>query len=142
MGGFIVAVVKRGLPILIVGLLVGLFGLFTVASAQTTGNPVLTTSLAKVSASQTSALGQKGVSITYNNTLSQPVTAAVYISLQNSAGFTVYISLQVYTFQPKQVATFFFGPSGLPSGSYTARLFAAQGNGVPLSTTTTVQVSL
>lgn len=109
--------------------------------AASSGGPVFNNTLVAVSATQTTVLGQHGVSVTYNNTLAQVVNATVFASFQNSAGNTVYYSFFTTSFQPKQEQTFFFGPT-LPSGSYSARIFAINWSDVPLSVTSTVQVSL
>ncbi|MDG6901760.1 MAG: hypothetical protein JRM80_07340 [Nitrososphaerota archaeon] len=128
----------------IVVLVVAIVGFSAVGAAagSSTGGPILTNSLVEVSVSQATNYGFHGVSITYNNTQSQSLGVVVYDVVQNSAGNTVAIMGTTSTIPAGQNSTFFFAPSSLPSGSYTERIFATDSGGIPLSTTTTVQVTL
>lgn len=133
------ASVRRLLPLFVLALILSAAS-YSAAAGST--SPVLDNAMVAVSASQASCLGEQGVSVTYNDTTAQPVSGEIIASIQNSAGNTVYISAQVADFAPKQERTFCFGPAGLPSGSYTARLFVADPSGVPVSVTSTVTVNL
>lgn len=127
-------------------LAIAIFAIVLLASsyvmvAESTTVVVLNNSLVATSASQTSVLGHQGVSVTYNNTLGQVVNATLFASFQNSGGNTVYISFFVSSFQPGKAQSFFFGPN-LASGNYTARIFAINQEGIPLSVTSSVKVTL
>jgi hypothetical protein len=125
-------------------LVISVFGLPSLAAPgeASSEEALLTTSLTVVNASRVTEYGYQGISITYNNTLPQQETLLAFVSVQNSLGNTVYISVLQSSVPSKQDATFFFGLVGLGSANYTARLFATNQQGVPISTTTTLRVSL
>jgi hypothetical protein len=102
----------------------------------------LTTAFRPLSATVATEGGFKGALVGYVNTLTVAQTAYVYLDLTNSKGQTVLWTLNFRTFQAAENATLFFGFVTLPSGTYTASVFVTTPASVPLSPTTSFQVSL
>lgn len=66
----------------------------------------------------------------------------MYVDLTNSAGQTVHITTTGMSLDALGNGTAFFGFVGVGHGTYTASLFATTSGGVPVSTSTKVQVTL
>ena len=104
--------------------------------------PYSTKGFVAIGATETTQAGTKGVIVNYNNTLASPVVAFVYIVVTNSVGQTVFVQVNGGVFSAGENKTIFFGMSGMSSGTYSATLFVASANLVPLSVASSVQVVL
>jgi hypothetical protein len=103
---------------------------------------LLTTTFTPSHAAATTQDKFSGVEITYTNTLSSSQVALIYASLVNQAGETVGVSLFSQTLAASSQATFFFAFPQAPGGSYTVVILATAPGYVPISTPTSVPLTL
>jgi hypothetical protein len=83
-----------------------------------------------------------GVLVNYTNGLSTQFNSFVYMDLVNQAGQTVYWSVSTCSFSAGKEAQCFVAFSLAPSGNYTADLFATSESSVPVSTTSSLAVTI
>ncbi len=116
---------------------------FLVPAVSATGSSTyLTTGLVASDAAQSTQGGFQGVSVTYRSTFANSLFVLIYVDLTNSVGQTVYVTTAGTSMGAGLNSTTFFGFTGLAHGTYTAFLFAATGDGVPVSNLTSVKVTL
>ena len=113
--------------------------LASVAGAAST--PLLTTSLTAGTPVQTTIGGSPAVRIDYTNTLSTSMLVIAYLTVQNSLGQTVEVSVATANMNSGGTLPVYLVMYGLPSGHYTADVFATTG-GVPVSTVSSLSVTL
>lgn len=103
----------------------------------------LTVALTQSGMKQSTIGGYDGILANFTNTYTTPVTAFVYMDLVNSAGQTIYWNVGSCSFSASQKAQCFVTilPS-VPRGTYTAWLFATTNSSVPISTFSSVQVTV
>ena len=116
--------------------------LVTPVSVAATPSQFLTTIMVPIAAGETVQQGHTGVSITLNNTFRSPIFVFVYLNLANALGQTVSVQVVLASISGYQSATFFFGLPNFAPGTYSATLFAVTTNGVPISNSTTVRVTI
>jgi hypothetical protein len=83
-----------------------------------------------------------GVLVNYTNGFSTQFSSFVYLDLVNQAGQTVYWTVGTCNFSAGEGAQCFVAFSSAPSGNYTADLFATNTSGVPVSTTSSLSVTI
>jgi hypothetical protein len=83
-----------------------------------------------------------GVLVNYTNGFSTQFNSFVYMDLVNQAGQTVYWSVSTCSFSAGKGAQCFVAFSSAPSGNYTADLFATSESSVPVSTTSSLAVTI
>jgi methionine-rich copper-binding protein CopC len=84
-----------------------------------------------------------GVLVNFTSSLTSAFTAFVYLDLVNSAGQTVNVNYANCNLQQGQPTQCFVNlSSSIPSGNYTAKLFAVTTDNVPVSTTGTLRVTV
>ena len=111
-----------------------------VAGASTS---YLTTGIVQSGIKQVALNGYNGVLVNYTNTYASPMDAFVYLNLVTSAGQVIYWNLGGCTFAAHQkVPCFVVVASTVPKGVYTASVFVTTNTSVPISTTSTMQVTL
>jgi hypothetical protein len=116
---------------------------FTVPTASGATNSYLTTSVSQSGIEQKTINISNGVLVNYTSTYSSSLVAFVYLDLANSAGQTIYWNVASCTFAANQmVQCFVIIASTVPKGIYTASVFATTTSSVPLSTTSSVQVTI
>jgi hypothetical protein len=126
--------------LVVAGLL--LVSLAVPATAASSTN-YLTTTLVQSGVTQTTINGFPGVLVNYTNSLTVSLNTFIYLDLVNSVGQTVYWNVETCIFASIQkVQCFVPITPTLPSGTYSARVFATSSTYVALSTTTTLVVSL
>lgn len=104
--------------------------------------PLLTTSLIAGTPIQTTLQGNQAVAINYTDNINAPFAPAiVWLSVQNGIGQTVGTFWGTVTISGGQTIPAYVIISGLESGHYTGTIFVVY-NGVPVSTTSTVQLIL
>jgi hypothetical protein len=125
--------------LLAVGVLV-----FTVAlPAVSQGAPAYATNSLVVSGiRETTVGGFNGVVVNYTSTFASSFTAFVYLDLTNSLGQSVSVNLGFCSFSASQeVGCFVALGTNVPTGVYTAHVFATTTGNVPVSLTRPIQVS-
>ena len=91
---------------------------------------------------QASIRGFSGVLVNYTNGFPASFTALVYLDLVNSEGQTAGVSLGTCGFQGNQtVSCFVTLPISVPTGNYTAWIFATSLANVPVSIESSIRVS-
>jgi hypothetical protein len=104
--------------------------------------PLLTTSLIAGTPTQTTLQGNPAVTVSYTDNINVPFSPAiVWLSVQNSIGQTVGTFWGTVTISGGQTVPAYVIISGLESGHYTGAIFVVY-NGVPISTTSTIQLTL
>ena len=84
-----------------------------------------------------------GVTINYTSTYTSPFVAMVYLDVVNSAGQTVGVSIGSVNFSTNEtIAAFVAFPSSGLNGTFTAKVFAVSNTGVPVSVTSSMNVTL
>ncbi len=132
---------RRGGLKLSVAAAAGLMLLAAVVPAY--ASPFLTTSVTQTAISQANLSGYPGVLVTYNDTSTTSFTGFVYLVLLNSTGQTVYLSIGTCNLVYNQNRSCFVGVSStVPSGVYTAKVFATMTENVPVSTTGSIQITV
>ncbi len=132
---------RRGGLRLSVAVAAGLMLLAAVVPAY--ASPFLTTSLTQTAISQGTLGGYPGVFVTYNDTSTTSFDGFVYLALLNSTGQTVYLSIATCKFVSNHNQSCFLAvPSTVPSGAYTAKVFATMTENVPVSATGSIQVTV
>jgi hypothetical protein len=112
-----------------------------IASGAT--NSYLTTGVTQSGIEQKTINVSNGVLVNYTSTYSSSLVAFVYLDLTNSAGQTIYWDVASCTFAANQkVQCFVVIAATVPKGNYSASVFAATTSSVPLSTTSSVQVTI
>ena len=134
----------RGLLRISLVLAVGLGLVLTSVPPVGAASPTyLTTGIVQSGVKQTIIGNYQGVLVNYTNTQPTSVSAFVYLDLVNSAGQTVYWNLGTCTFGASQKVKCFIAISGTISrGTYTAWVFATTDTEVPVSTSTSVRVTM
>lgn len=133
----------QGLLRITLALALGLILVSAALPASGASSPTLpTTAIIEAGVKQAIIAGFNGVEVNYTSSLASNYTAFVYLDLVNSAEQTVYVGIGSCGFSPGQTVPCFvpFSPS-LPTGAYTAQLFAVNTDNVPLSATTTLPVA-
>ncbi len=101
-----------------------------------------TTSLTASSMKEAEIGGYTGIAINYTSTMSSPLTAFVYLDLVNSLGQTAYVNIGTCDVSTSQNNTCFVPIFAvLPTGVYTALVFATTTTSVPVSHFSTLQIS-
>jgi hypothetical protein len=113
-----------------------------IPSASGASSGLLTSSFKVTHAAGTTQLGYKGVSITFNNTLSVPKEIIVVGDLVNSKGQVTSMAIEGSNVTARSLATYFFAFPTAPAGGYTVLIFAATPAWVPISTLSSVSVTL
>ena len=130
------------LPRILVGLvLLGI--LFTILgpTVYSVNDPYLTTTLTSGKPIQTSINGYNAIALNYTNTMTTPILAVIWASVQNQAGQTVATFVSTNNLPPGQTAPAVIAVTGLLANTaYTARIFALTTSGVPISTTSTLNL--
>jgi hypothetical protein len=118
--------------------------LLVVLPANATSSPLLTSSLTASVAVQTTFQGATAVKVNYTDTLTGSMLVVIWLAVQNSNGQTVGVFVTTLNFASGggEKLTAYVVVSGVASGSYTANMFAVTVSGVPVSTTSTVTLSL
>ena len=115
----------------------------TAHNAAGASSGYLTTTVSHSGIRQTTISGYNGVLVNFTNTLPTAMTAFAYIDLANSAGQTVYWNVGSCSLTPSHVTQCFVSISpAVPAGNYTASVFATTGTGIPVSTVTSVKVTV
>ena len=105
--------------------------------------PLLTSSVVATGAKQAVENGVPGVAVNYTNGLSGANDFCFYFTLLNTAGETIQTpSTQCISGFSSPTIDQFYPLNGLGAGSYKANLFVTTGSGVPVSTETSVSVSI
>jgi hypothetical protein len=134
--------VSRALQaILILSVLVALLAMVPVGVSSSPPQ-FTTTGFVTIHAGVATELGSKGVQINLRNAMQSSEFAFVIFTLRNSAGQTVLVQPIGAVFTADQNQTMFFGLSSTPSGNYMGSVFVTTGDFVPLSGTTTVQITI
>jgi hypothetical protein len=103
----------------------------------------LTTGITSSGLKETTLEGYQGVLVNYTSTYSSPFAAFVYMDVVNSAGQTVYWNLGYCSFQPIQkVGCFVAIGTTLLKGIYNVRIFATTNSSVPVSVTSSLQMTV
>ena len=85
----------------------------------------------------------QGVLVNYTSTYSGSFNGFVYLALTNTAGQTVYWNVASCSFTGSQTVQCFVTISPtVPSGTYTARVFVTTAARVPVSLTSSLNVTL
>ncbi len=126
----------------LIGSLTLLLVLMTPIASASAPTSFLTTGFTGSHSGEVTAQGVKGVNVTYTNNFHVSMLAFVYVDLTNSAGQTVFVQATGTLFSAGGSASAFIGFVGISPGTYTASLFVTTSSGVPISTVTTVQVTL
>jgi hypothetical protein len=114
-----------------------------VPSINATSSTYLTTGITQSGMKQASISGYNGVLVNYTNTYPSSFGAFVYLDLTNAAGQTVYWYLTYFPFAAGQMGQPFVQISAsVPAGNYTAWVFVATTSGIPVSTLSSVKVTL
>ena len=100
-----------------------------------------TTSLSPNTPVQTTFQSQPAVVISYTDGLSGSTLVLVYMSIVNSMGQTVQISVATISAQSGQTNSAYLLFKTLPAGTYTGEIFATSVDAVPLSSTSTVSIT-
>ena len=113
------------------------------AASAASPTTYLTTSLVASGPTQTTISGFSGVLVTYTNHLNSSFIGIMYLSLMNTAGQTVGISIGSCNFAAlNQSACFIVTPSGVASGTYLARVLLITPSEVPIALPASLQVKL
>lgn len=120
----------------------GLVGLSAVAPATSQTATYMTTGLVQSGIKQSTIGGYNGVLVNYTSSYSSSFTALVYMDVINSLGQSVSWSVVTCSFSANQkVACFVVASSAIPTGMYTANVFATTSSSVPVSVTSSLPVS-
>ncbi len=134
----------RSTGISLIGALLAVGLLLAVAATSGATAPSLTSSLSVVSApSQVTFNGSPAIKANYTNSPSVPSLVLCYLVVHNSAGQTIGIFLSTASVASGQIyLPFYVVMFGLPSGHYTGTVFVVTSDWVPLSTESTVSITL
>jgi hypothetical protein len=103
----------------------------------------LTTNISQSGIKQTTINGIGGVLVNYTSTFSTSFSSFVYLYLVNPAGQTVYVGLGTCSFAPAQKVQCFAAIAGaVPTGHYTANVFVTTTTGVPVSSTSSLSITI
>lgn len=105
-----------------------------------------TTSLRATAVTQANISGYQGALVNYSSSLSSTFSAFVYLEVADHAGHAVYINFATVKFVNGSFTNWVQGFVGitppLPKGNYTALVFATTNSSIPLSTTTSLKLTL
>ena len=122
-------------------------GLLTVSAATPTAGAAsttfLTTGITQSGMKQVTISVYEGVLVNFTNSYSVPMSTFVYLDLASSGGQTVYWNVGTCNFAANQLVQCFvvIAPS-VPKGTYTASVFVTTNSSVPISTTSTLHLTL
>jgi len=106
-------------------------------------NPYLTVGIIQSAIKQSTVNGIAGVLVNYTSSYSTSIGTFVYLDLANSAGQTVYWNVGTCAFTADQkVQCFVPIASTVAKGNYTASVFVTTNSNIPISRTTSLQVTL
>lgn len=127
------------------GLLISvcLLGLASIPAGFAAGPTYPTSAVMQSGMKETTIAGYSGVLINYTNGLSTRLSSFVYVYLVNRAGQTIYWGVGSCNFSAgEEVQWFAVFSSTVSSGNYTANLFVTTSTGVPVSTTSSLSVTV
>lgn len=115
----------------------------TMPSMSQTAPQYLVTSITSNGVKQTVLGGYGGLFVNYTNTHDAPITALVYMDVSNSVGQVVALTVGTCYFGANEtIGCFVVFPVSVPSGAYSAEVFATTTSGVPISTTQITPVAI
>jgi hypothetical protein len=103
----------------------------------------LTVGITQSAIKQSTVNGFTGVLVNYTSTFSTSIGTFVYLDLANLGGQTVYWNVGTCTFAANQKVQCFvpIAPT-VAKGTYTASVFVTTNSNIPISTTTSLQLTL
>ncbi len=107
-----------------------------------TGTPLLTTSLSPGMPVQTTVQGTPAVAINYTDSLSGSTLVVVWLTVHNTLGQTAGNFVATASMTAGQTSPVYVVVFGLASGHYAGDLFGLTADGVPISVTSTLSISL
>lgn len=116
--------------------------LLLASAAGATSGPLLTTSLTATAPVQTTFNGNQAVKINYTDTLSTSMLVVAYLSVQNSQGQTVKTFVSTANMDSGGALPVYLVMYGLASGHYTGEVFVVTTDGVPVSSLSTLAISV
>jgi len=132
---------RRGLHLALLAAL--LLALSTAVPANAVATTYLTGGITQSAIKQSIVNGFGGVLVNYTSTFSSSIATFVYLDLTNSGGQTVYWNLGTCAFAANQsVQCFVPIASTVGKGSYTAYVFVTTNSSIPISMTSSLQVTL
>ncbi len=103
----------------------------------------LTIGITQSAIKQTTVNGFSGVLVNYTSTYSASIGTFIYLDLVNSGGQTVYWNVGTCNFAANQrVQCFVPIVSAVAKGMYTASVFVTTNSSIPISATSSLQVTL
>jgi len=106
-------------------------------------SPYLTIGVTRSAIKQSIVGGVNGVLVNYTSSYSKSIGTFVYLDLANSGGQTVYWNVATCAFAATQkVQCFVPIASTVAKGIYNATVFVTTNSSVPISATSSIQVTL
>jgi hypothetical protein len=103
----------------------------------------LTTTVMPTGLKQTTLSGYDLVRANYTDSSSTSFTGFIYLDLFNSTGRSIFVSIGSCAFVPSQGSTCYVAlPLSISPGAYTAKVFATTTENVPISTASSLEVTL
>ena len=125
-------------------LLAGVLTLFAVAPLGAAASPAYTTNAISQSGMKLVTINSyQGVMVNYTSTYSGSFNAFVYLALISHSGQVAYWNVASCSFTGSELVQCFVSISpSVPSGAYTAHVFATTAMHVPVSSTSSLPVTL
>jgi hypothetical protein len=119
-------------------------GLLVLAAAVPAfASTYLTTTVTSTGLKQTTLSGYDLIRVNYTDSSSASFTGFVYLDLFNSTGRSVFVSIGSCSFVPSQGSACYVAlPLTVRPGTYSAKVFATTTENVPISTASSLQVTL